>query len=74
MKDLYNEFKSKGLETDSYESDLYVKNTPEALEIVKQYIADGGNARPVYFNSQIDNKQWIELPFMFTPWWDKKAQ
>lgn len=42
MKSLYERLKSAGCDLDSHESDLYVKDTPEARKIIRQYKQEAG--------------------------------
>jgi len=44
------------------------------LEIIKAYNKAGGNA-VIYasFKNQVDGKQWLDIPFMYSPWWNKRA-
>jgi hypothetical protein len=68
---LYERFVAAGLETDSHESDLYVKSSPEAREILKDFPLHAKNARP--FRSNIDGKTWLDVPFAYTPYWDRRT-
>ena len=66
---LYEVLKAAGCDLDSHESDLYVKDTPEAREIVGRYCL------PInLFVSPIDKKMRIELPFMNQPFWEAKER
>ena len=67
--DIYKLIKDAGIPTDHHESDLYILLTDKARGILKD-----NKVSYSVFVSQIDNKQWAELPFMFSPWWDKKAK
>ena len=65
--DLYAECLAAGLETDKHESDLYIKDCPKARELLEKY------GKPVAtFTSQIDQQIWLEVPFMYTPFWEEK--
>lgn len=55
------------LEHDNHESDLYVKATPKAEAALKDVPHSS-------FISQIDNALWYEFPFMYQPWWDRRAR
>ena len=71
---LYQELKNAGCEMDSHCSDLYVKNTVCALEIILLY--ENEKAQTVsrtYFRSEVDGQSWIDLPFQFTPYWKKRG-
>jgi hypothetical protein len=66
---LYDELKAAGCEMDSHESDLYVLATAEAFLIIRKH--------PVTFTrfkSQKDGRYWLDLPFMYSPWWEHKAR
>lgn len=69
---LYTDMIEAGQETDSNESDLYVKDTPEAREILGRHgkQIDGWNVQP--FTSAIDGARWLDLPFQYAPWWRAK--
>lgn len=60
-----------GIEVDHHESDLYVPSTPEAWRIIQTH--DGGKwaKSATVFVSQIDQKQWIDVPFAYTPHFNK---
>ena len=63
---IYEAMKAAGVPIDSHESDLYVRATPEAERIISEYGKVGE-----YFTDSIDHVRWIELPFMFDPFWKK---
>jgi hypothetical protein len=67
---IYDEIKAVGFETDSHESDLYVKATPEFIQFMKGRPTQGFSL----FRSQVDNEIWAELPFMFSPFWEGKPR
>ncbi len=71
---LYSRLKDAGCDLDRHESDLYVKDTPEARAIIEAYEADGGITNKESLISQVDGKRWIDLPFAFQPYWDAKAR
>jgi len=55
-----------GLPHDHHESDLYIKDSPEARALIEQYghFREGGKKfRP--FTSQIDHERWLEVPFSY---------
>ena len=56
-------------EIDSHESDLYVKITPASIAILKLYDVSTATV----FRSQIDGGMWYDIPFMFDPWWERRA-
>jgi hypothetical protein len=55
-------------EIDHHESDLYVRDTPLARTIIRQF---GQNS--VSFQGT-DGKRWIDVPFAYAPFWDKKRR
>lgn len=71
MKSLYDRLKSAGCELDSHESDLYVRATPEARRIIKEYEAETGwTLSASGFTHQVKKEFWLDVPFMFSPWWE----
>ena len=67
MSTLYAALVAAGCEIDNHESDLYVKATPEAIALTK----DEPNRS--FFTSNIDGARWIDLPFRYQPFWDKRS-
>lgn len=65
---LYEKLKAAGVPLDNHESDLYCQATPEATRIVKA----SGKAWS-YFTNQLTGAPWIDVPFFFDPWWEKRA-
>ena len=69
---LYEKAKAAGIEMDNHESDLYLKDTPEARRIIKEWQKESGlDGCITYFHSETDKAQWIDIPFMFDPFWPK---
>jgi hypothetical protein len=64
--DLYAALVAAGIPTDSHESDLYCLSTPESRALVE---LSGKSFNR--FTSQVDGKAWLDVPFTFTPFWDK---
>lgn len=69
MSHLYDQLVEIGAELDNHESDLYVKLTAEVLGIVRKSDVKYFTT----FKSQIDGEIWLDLPFQYKPFWDKKA-
>jgi len=65
---LYELLKEAGCQMDSWQSDLYVRATVEAREIIKEYESEG-HITNKQFIRQKDGFLWIELPFHYVPWW-----
>lgn len=67
---LYRRLKKAGCEIASWQSDLYVRATPEAVDIVKRYSEETGIKLGYNgFVSKSDGLRWIEAPFAFEPFW-----
>jgi hypothetical protein len=66
-KSLYEEMLEAGLFVGSHYSDLYVKDTPEAWAILKKH----GSCRPDRFVSNTGEGRCLDIPFGYTPYWDK---
>jgi hypothetical protein len=71
--ELYRAVTSAGLETDHHESDLYVLDTPAARELLRKHgyraeLAGGG----LGFKGT-DGRRWLDIPFGYMPFWEKKA-
>lgn len=65
--DFYAAVVAAGIEVDHHESDLYVLDTPEARELVRTY------DKPLQvFTSHVDGRQWLDVPFAYTPYWEKR--
>lgn len=58
---LYDEAKAAGLPMDSYESDLYLKDSPQARALLRRY----GSGTERLFTSQTDGGLWWDVPFQF---------
>jgi len=67
---IYAQMLAAGVPTDSHESDLYVKATPEALAIVRRY---RWRNLVTSFTHAVDGTRWLEIPFAFDPWWENRA-
>lgn len=67
---LYRDLVAAGLKLDNHESDLYVEDTPEARAILARYTTHKTNARP--FRHAVTSKPWLDVPFAFEPFWQKK--
>ncbi len=65
---LYRDLVAAGIPLDSHESDLYALATPEAVAIVtrsREYFES--------FISELDGRRWLDVPFAFEPWWERRA-
>lgn len=68
-KTLYDRCIEAGLKTDHHESTLYLKDCPVAREILGQY-----NQKFEEFIDNIDGENWLDVPFMYQPFWDAKTK
>jgi len=66
---LYTELRDAGCTLDSHESDLYVRDCTQARAILKANGCIGS-----IFRSEVDNQLWLDVPFMFEPFWDAKTR
>lgn len=78
LPSLYDELRAAGCEIASHESDLYVKATTLAREIIRRRV-DGGciasrNATLFRSDNPRDNGAlFFDCPFAFDPYWEKRA-
>lgn len=72
MLSLYESLKAAGIQTDNHESDLYFPENEVTREILARYPAEQGIA--TRFVSQIDKQAWFDVPFAFTPYWERKQR
>jgi hypothetical protein len=67
MKNIYDRACIQHLEIASHYSDLYLKQSPLATQLVKDYTY---SAQVSTFLSAIDGVVWYDIPFAYTPYWD----
>lgn len=67
-KTVYEALKNAGCKIDSHESDLYVEDTQAARNIIAEF-----DLKMIEFRSQVNQAMWLELPFMYQPFWDQKS-
>lgn len=68
---LYQAMVEAGCELDHHESDLYVKDTPAAVQILRDWrTSKGSQLYMSRFISRVDATLWIEIPFAYDPWWE----
>lgn len=66
---LYKRFITAGCEIASHYSDMYVRWTPDAVQVSKAT----GRKPHALFKSQIDGKLWAEFPLQFDPYWESRG-
>lgn len=62
---LYEALNAAGCDIDHHESDMYVRYTLEAAQIIAGY----GVWRTLSIGT--DGKVWAECPFMYDPYWTR---
>ncbi len=67
---IYEELLAAGLELDHRYSDLYVKDTPEARQIIASSKTHVKYSR---FLCERDHQFWLELPFQYDPFWQTNS-
>lgn len=71
--DIHAEAVRMGLEIDHHASDLYIKHSPAAVELVQRI-------RKLYSPPKVSQftdpagALWFEVPFAYTPFWTTKAE
>lgn len=68
---LYEEAVKQKIEMDNHESDLYLKVTPESMRLIAAYEFKRCVKK---FKSNIDNTWWFDIPFGYSPFWEKAAK
>ncbi len=69
MSTIYAQLVAAGVPVDNHYSDLYALVTDESAKIVRGYSCASSVRR---FRSNIDGKQWFDIPFAFDPYWEAK--
>ena len=69
MTDIYPAILATGAPHIGVKGSLYCKITLETQKIVDNYPHKGSVTT---FNSKIDGTPWYDLPYAFTPIWEKK--
>ena len=67
MQILYDELHAAGCEMDGRYSDLYVRPTRKAREILSRYPTERANSHT--FQADDGSGMWIEVPFAYAPYW-----
>jgi len=73
MDELYDDLLSAGCELDNHESDLYVKDTPMARDIIGLHQCMGEKRTVNRFKSSLDGSDWLDIPFAYLPWWRRRV-
>lgn len=70
MKTLYEKCTELNIPTDSHESDLYIPVNDVTKSLIGEYEYKSNVKQ---FVSQIDGRLWFDIPFGYTPFWNKVA-
>jgi hypothetical protein len=66
--DIYKEAVEAGCTIDHYQSDLYLKKDAVSQKLVESYEF---KQSVTTFISQIDRELWYDIPFAYSPYWEK---
>lgn len=70
--ELYDEVVRRGLEHDHHESDLYLKDTPAARQLLTCYFRS--LASVTRFIHQAQRTPWFDIPFAYAPFWRERCK
>jgi hypothetical protein len=70
MTTLFEKIKELKIEYDNHESDLYIPATEQTIDLIHEF---GLMHTTTKFRSNIDQKFWFDVPFQYTPYWEKIA-
>ena len=65
-KNLYEACVVAGLEIDHYESDLLIRDSEKARELIGKY----SKVNTLPFIDNINKEPWLAIPFAYQPFWD----
>jgi hypothetical protein len=68
---LFEAIKQSGVEYSNHESDLYFPDTPQTRAILADFPLLRSTAQR--FRNQINGQPWIDIPFAYLPWWERRA-
>lgn len=68
---IYQKAKEIGIEIDSHETDLYLKDCQESRKLIEEYEFKNNVTK---FRSQIDKCLWFDVPFAYDPAWEKRQK
>ena len=76
---LYEQLKAAGCAIDHHESDLYVRDSETARKIIKagndaSRKANSGQRWATSTFTGTDGHRWIDIPFAYDPWWQKRSR
>lgn len=72
-KSLYQRLVEAGVQTASWQSDLYFPLNADSLRVLEEARAAGVySGKPKTFVSETDGKMWFDAPFQYDPFWEKR--
>jgi len=66
---IYELLKTANATIDHYASDLYVKQTPETLQIIQNWAQTDKENRKFSVCFIAEEQVWLEIPFAYDPYW-----
>jgi hypothetical protein len=66
---LFEKIQELNIEYDNHYSDLYIPATEQTIDLINEF---GLMHITTKFRSNIDQKFWFDVPFQYTPYWEKK--
>jgi hypothetical protein len=69
---IYSDMLAAGVQIDHHETDLYVEDCAESRAVLAKHgkRVDGWNVQR--FISNVDGKPWLDLPFQYSPGWERR--
>lgn len=74
MTNIYERAVAAGLTISSHESDLYIKSTPEADELIRVHRLTAATANERKFVADDGTGVWWDCPFAYQPYWDARTR
>lgn len=71
---IYKRLKAAGCAIENHESDLYVRDSETARRIIREVnaVPSLGKWSTSTFTGS-DGHRWIDIPFAYDPWWQKRS-
>lgn len=70
--ELYDLVVARGLEHDSHYSDLYLKDTPEARQLIACYRSRSSVTS--FISNIAPHVRWFDIPFAYAPYWRERCK
>ena len=68
---LFDKIKELNIQYDNHYSDLYIPVTEQTIDLINEF---GLMHSATKFRSNIDQKFWFDVPFMYEPYWENKRE